>query len=130
MDGKLINRLISKILSREFVQLLRVSQQTYNLLAFMEYTMIPDEQFFIMIALCPDLKYKEKIVSDTKRFIYFPSGQAHPYSLRDGDEKLLTEENKQYFFVRKVNVLKERKLIKWMLDRRDEIDRELGIISH
>ena len=89
--------------------------------------MIPDESFFIMIALCPDLNYREKIISDTKRFIYFAPGQWHPISLQDGDEDMLTQHGKQYFFVRKVDALKEKKLVKWMLDRRDQIDRELGI---
>lgn len=96
----------------------------------MEFTMIPDESFFIMVALCSDLKYRNKIISDTKRYIYFPPGESHPLELHDGDEKLLAGENKQYFFVRKVNLIKERKLVKWMLDRREEIDRELGITSH
>ncbi len=91
--------------------------------------MIPDESFFAMIALCPDLNYQGKIVSDTKRFIYFPSGHAHPISLHDGDENLLTQHGKEYFFVRKVDVLKERKLVKWMLEHRAKIDLDMGISS-
>jgi hypothetical protein len=92
-----------------------------------EFAVIPDESFFIMLALCPDLNYRDKIVNDSKRFIYFPSGEAHPLSLHDGDENILTQHGKHYFFVRKVDASKEKKLVKWMIDRRDEIDRELGI---
>ena len=91
--------------------------------------MIPDESFFAMIALCPDLNYQDKIVRDTKRFIYFPSGHSHPISLHDGDENLLTQHGKEYFFARKVDVLKERKLVNWMLEHRAKIDLEMGISS-
>jgi hypothetical protein len=95
----------------------------------MEFTVIPDEAFFIMVALCPDLNYKDKIISDTRRFIYFPKGAAHPLNLHDGDEELLTKHGKQYFFVRKVNILKDRKLVEWMIDRRKKIDVDMRISS-
>ena len=89
--------------------------------------MIPDEGFFIMIALCPDLKYKNKIISDTRRYIYFPEGHSHPISLHDGDEDLLTRDGKEYFFARKINALQEKKLVEWMLGYRENIDKKLGI---
>jgi hypothetical protein len=75
------------------------------------------------------LNYQDKIVSDTKRFIYFPPGAFHPLSLHDGDENLLTKHGKEYFFVRKVDVLKERKLVKWMLEHRAKVDIDMGISS-
>jgi hypothetical protein len=106
---------------------MRVSQQTYDLLSFMENTIIPDESFFIMLAFCPDLNYQNEIVCDSKRFIYFPKGQPHPMSLHDGDENELTKHGNQYYFVRKVNAAKEKKLVKWMVQRSKDIDKELGI---
>ena len=89
--------------------------------------MIPDESFFAMIALCPDLKYEDKIISETKRFMFFREGAEHPISLQDGDENIITQDGKQYYFARKVNAFQEKRLVKWMIDRRDAIDRELGI---
>lgn len=91
--------------------------------------MIPDEAFFIMVALCPDLNYRDKIINDSRRFIYFPRGHKHPLHLHDGDQQLLTKHGKQYFFVRKVDILKERKLVKWMVETRKQIDIDMGISS-
>ena len=92
----------------------------------MENSYIPDESFFAMFALSPDLGWSDKIVNDAKRYIYFPPGAYHPATLHDGDEGILTS-GEEYYFARKLDPSKDTHLAQWIDDRRDTIDADLGI---
>ena len=92
----------------------------------MEHTYIADEAFFATLAKKSSLGYSDTIVSDAKRFVQF-EGYKHPRSLQNGDEKVLMEHDKQYFFARKIDSNSQTQLAKWMDDKRASTDAEMGI---
>ncbi|KAI8821838.1 core-2/I-branching enzyme-domain-containing protein [Fimicolochytrium jonesii] len=132
------------ILPRDFISYLRKSQDAHDLLAWQEHSWIPDESYFAMVALSPKSGYADKIINDCKRFIFFDKGALHPIWIRDGDEHKLekganvevslppekrdnaTNPTREYFFVRKINSLWEKKISGWMDDKRRKTDEALA----
>jgi hypothetical protein len=110
------------ILPRDFVRDLKASQDARDLLAHMEHSLIPDEHYFIMIAMYPSFGWSNRIISDAKRYIEFQPGSSHPRELSFQDRHLLMDK----FLARKIHVEKQLDLIQWMDSKRLEKDRELG----
>ncbi|KAJ3190322.1 hypothetical protein HDU85_000617 [Gaertneriomyces sp. JEL0708] len=135
------------ILPNDFVSYLRTSTDAHDLLAWIEHSFIPDEDYFAMVALAKSTEeggWRENVVNDCKRYIRFNPGAPHPNWLRDGDEDKLEpgarvevalprsmrtgtveESEEEYFFVRKVNSRWESKLRAWMDNKRREVDEAL-----
>jgi hypothetical protein len=114
------------ILSQELVRKMRRSQETYDLLAFIEHTYIPDEHFFAMLLLNPKWGLSGHIVNGTRRFIHFPKGSYHPMSLKNGHQKYLKDRG--YFFARKLDPIGQSELADWFDEQRDLMDVELGFV--
>ncbi|KAI9105590.1 core-2/I-branching enzyme-domain-containing protein [Phlyctochytrium arcticum] len=136
------------ILPREFVGYLRRSPDAHDLLAWAEHTWIPDESYFGMVALAKSSSeggWADRVIADSKRYIYFEPGALHPIWLRNGDEsklmpgagveaalprnntvKSLNLQQREYFFVRKINSFWERDLTAWMDSKRFEVDQALA----
>ncbi|KAJ3162744.1 hypothetical protein HDU86_003717 [Geranomyces michiganensis] len=133
------------ILPRAFVQHLRQSQDAHDLLAWSEHSWIPDESYFIMVALAHVSGWANRIVNDCKRFIYFEKDALHPIWLKNGDQHKLergaaveislpgslasgggngttVKTEREFFFVRKINSLWEKELRAWMDEKRDLVD--------
>lgn len=92
------------ILNREFVRWMRSSPITMYLLAYNEFTSIPDESFFGILAL--NTKFRDTLANQCKRHLYFSSGARHPDTITIDDLpelKKAVEENGK-IFTRKVEL--------------------------
>lgn len=76
----------------------------------MEFSLIPDESYFAMLANSPELDISDTIISRILHFFKFIPGQSHPMTLHDGDEGVVFENNIGHFFARKIDASKEKKL--------------------
>ena len=96
------------------VQLIRHSQATYDLLAYMEHALIPDESFFATLIFSPDLKMSQMVISHLITYLKFQIGASHPNSLDDDDIDVifskLNNDADSLFFVRKMNASKDLEL--------------------
>ena len=84
----------------------------------MENALLPDESFFSMLGYSPELHISDMIISRIVHFINFLPGESHPQTLHDGDHSIFNESG-WYFFVRKVDASKERKLKAWIDEYRN-----------
>ncbi|KAJ3212041.1 hypothetical protein HDU67_004101 [Dinochytrium kinnereticum] len=109
------------ILTKEFVQYLRESEEAATALAYIELSWIPDETYFCYV-LVNTPRFAGKTINDKKRFLTFPSYESyHPMVLDIGSRGLIgTDEpgrEPRYFFARKVDIKfpKGRELMEWIL---------------
>ncbi|KAJ3104686.1 hypothetical protein HDU97_008962 [Phlyctochytrium planicorne] len=110
------------ILSQDFVQYLRDSEEVAMSLAFAEHTWIPDESFFCYVLLNTP-QFMQKLINDNKNFITFPPNRIHPkvlgledtVSLGSGESET-ERDNPRYLFARKVDVRTDegKMLIEWI----------------
>ncbi|KAI9002742.1 core-2/I-branching enzyme-domain-containing protein [Gaertneriomyces semiglobifer] len=109
------------ILTRGFIEYLR--SPTHNvdamqLLAFYEHTWIPDESWFCTVRrIALNSPFSDRIAPTNKRFVRFRG--AHPDWLHMSDSIHFPVDSPhadpQYFFIRKVDILKETELKAWIL---------------
>ncbi|KAJ3185883.1 hypothetical protein HK101_009792 [Irineochytrium annulatum] len=132
------------ILSRKFVEHLRTSNEALDALAHMEFTQIPDEQYFgtgtvpaflarshhyFPPVLLNAPEFQHTLINDHKRFIHFYPGHAHPATLDIGWRSAIGEQepgqDPKYLFVRKVRseTPEGGELIAWV--RENHLDRHV-----
>lgn len=130
------------VLSREFVHHLKHGTQALNVLAFMEHTWIPDECYFatgkmgrvVLVSMScnnsplpylvirNDALFSDKFINHATTFVWFPPGSVstHPIMLTYSDRHYfpptdLVENDPEFFFIRKVDTSKEKRLKDWII---------------
>lgn len=82
-EFKLVGHHQWMVLHRSFIEWMRNSPLTMQLLAFSEFAIVPDENFFGTLAL--NSPFQGRIVNTCKRFLWFPPGAAHPKKVTMSD---------------------------------------------
>lgn len=92
------------ILTRQFVEWMRSSPLTMYLLAYNEFTSIPDESFFGILAL--NTPFRNTLTNNCKRHLYFSVGASHPNTITIKDLPKLKKSVKKNgnIFTRKVEL--------------------------
>ncbi|KAJ3328051.1 hypothetical protein HDU76_010676 [Blyttiomyces sp. JEL0837] len=112
-------------LTREFVEFVRQSDEAFQMLAFMEFSFIPDESYFCVVANnIPELK--DTVLSRSPHFVNFNGGY-HPESLTlyhthnfpEQEAIVNSVADPQYLFGRKFDFRSEegRKLMNWIREK-------------
>jgi hypothetical protein len=98
------------ILSREIVEWMRDSPETFDLLAWFEYTFIPDEHYFatLLMAVFPHDLFTGGV------WIRHFRGDFHPIWLKKED---LLEALPNQYFARKIHIRNEPDLIKYLQEK-------------
>ncbi|KAJ3212285.1 hypothetical protein HDU67_003914 [Dinochytrium kinnereticum] len=113
------------ILSREFIEYIRQSEEVAMALAFTEQTWIPDESFFCYVLLNTP-KFTGTVVNDNKHFLTFPPDKIHPKVLNFDDRTNIGDgdsasewDNPKYFFARKIDIRSEegKRLVEWVQEK-------------
>ncbi|KAI8851610.1 core-2/I-branching enzyme-domain-containing protein [Chytridium lagenaria] len=126
------------ILTKDFIKYLRTSAEALDILAFMEHTVVPDEQYLgAVIANSP--AFSDKYVDDMKRFLHFAPGSAHPATLTTDWISKIGEDDvgkePRFLFARKIDFKSEqgRKLIEWInkahIERHVLSDDKYGVLE-
>ena len=108
-------------LKRSFIEVMRRSPTVMSFLAYAQFTMIPDESFFITVAAnlqTVDIVTMNPIVfdvvNDNRRYLKFEGGM-HPKMFVASDSPTLKERARRGdWFFRKFQPSKEQKLKQWL----------------
>lgn len=110
------------VLTRDFVSFIRKDQVSLNVLAYYEYTFVPDESYFGSI-IENNPYFKSRNINDNKRYHNF-NGGPHPIWLTmesKNDLQSQVDENMKaipfqpkYFFVRKVDAVNNQEFTDWL----------------
>ncbi|TPX33529.1 hypothetical protein SmJEL517_g03625 [Synchytrium microbalum] len=104
------------ILPRDFISYLRTSQEAIDLLSWAEHAWVPDEWYFGMVIMASPY-WRDRIHTRCGRYINFPHGALHPNWIERRDlSKIARAGIGSYFFARKVWIVGDEKVVKW-LDR-------------
>jgi hypothetical protein len=106
------------ILSRKAVQFLRHDNDSLRYLAFSEFVVIPDENYFATVLLNSETM-RNTVINDNKRYLRFRPNSAHPKWLTYNDRYFFPrEESPSSLFIRKLNstsqIFREIQLIDWI----------------
>ncbi|TPX47860.1 hypothetical protein SeMB42_g03050 [Synchytrium endobioticum] len=102
------------ILPRDYVMYLRTSQDAVDLLGWAEHAWVPDEWYFGMLAMSSP-HWRDRINTRCGRYINFPHNALHPNWIEKRDlAKIARAGLGSYFFARKVWIVGDDRVTKWM----------------
>ena len=82
----------------------------------MESSVFTDEWFFATTIFNENHPFSEKVINDNKRYISPFNGGPHPKPITKEDIPKLSTSliESEFYFIRKIDVLKEIEVIQWM----------------
>lgn len=115
------------ILHRSFIEWMRSSPVTMQLLAYAQFTVVPDENLFGTIAL--NSPFQTRVVNNCKRYLWFPPGAPHPKTITMNDfDELKNAASRGDGWTRKIELSCSGDLLECINRMRDE-ERDRTLLS-
>lgn len=115
------------ILPRQFIEHLRIDSKAHMLLAWCEHDWVPDEHFFIMAANNREDQWWRQTMKVNKQYVSPFQNGWHPMWINDQFLSSLKEmsQKDEIFFARKIDIIKEKRIKRFMDDQRKLFDKKL-----